>query len=211
MDIIKKIVKYMANVVHLAVNMRTIHLFKTLKDVFYSQWVALEFSKCGSNNYFGGFSVLTGQQYIRLGSDLYIGKEVVWEVYDHYMSQSFSPSLEIGNGCSFGDGGHITCINSIQIGSGVRMGRKVFITDNSHGSSSIDEMDIPANRRPMMSKGPVVIKDFAWIGEMSCILPGVTIGRGSIIGANSVVTKDVPDYAVVAGNPARVIKIMSKE
>ena len=62
--------------------------------------------------------------------------------------------------------------------------------------------------RPMYSKGPVVIEDNVWIGEMVCILPNVRIGKGSIIGANAVVTKDVPANALVGGNPARVIKII---
>ena len=67
---------------------------------------------------------------------------------------------------------------------------------------------MPANMRPMYSKGPVVIEDNVWIGEMVCILPNVRIGKGSIIGANAVVTKDVPANALVGGNPARVIKII---
>ncbi|MBR4243334.1 MAG: hypothetical protein IKR98_05525 [Bacteroidaceae bacterium] len=67
-------------------------------------------------------------------------------------------------------------------------------------------LDTPANLRPIVSKGPVVIEDNVWIGEMACIMPGVTIGRGAIVGANAVVTHDVPPYTLVAGNPARIIK-----
>ncbi len=53
---------------------------------------------------------------------------------------------------------------------------------------------------------PIVIQDDVWIGERAIILPGVTIGRGAIVGAGAVVTNDVPDYAVVAGNPAKVVR-----
>ncbi len=53
---------------------------------------------------------------------------------------------------------------------------------------------------------PVVIEDDVWIGSRVTILPGVTIGRGSVVGAAAVVTKDVPPYSVVAGNPAKVVK-----
>ena len=58
---------------------------------------------------------------------------------------------------------------------------------------------------------PVLIKEYAWIGTGTTILPGVYISRHAIIGAGSVVTKDVPDYAVAAGNPAKIIKMLDKE
>lgn len=104
------------------------------------------------------------------------------------------------------DHGHISCVNKVVIGNNVRMGKKVFITDNAHGASERSLLDIRPNLRPLYSKGPVIIEDNVWIGEMVCIMPGVTIGHGSIIGANAVVTKDVPPYCVVGGNPAKIIK-----
>ncbi|MBQ9641915.1 MAG: acyltransferase [Bacteroidaceae bacterium] len=122
------------------------------------------------------------------------------------MDQHFNPHFSIGNDSCIGDDSHLTCINEIRIGNNVRMGRKIFITDNAHGASDPALLDIRPNLRPMVSKGPVIIEDNAWIGEMVCIMPGVTIGRGAIIGANAVVTKDVPPYSLVGGNPARVIK-----
>lgn len=58
---------------------------------------------------------------------------------------------------------------------------------------------------------PVLIREYAWVGAGATILPGVSIGRHAIVGAGSVVTKDVPDYAVAVGNPAKVIKMLDKE
>ena len=55
----------------------------------------------------------------------------------------------------------------------------------------------------------IVIKDYAWIGSKSVILPGVTIGENAVVGAGSIVTKDVPDNAIVAGNPAKIIKYIN--
>lgn len=176
----------------------------------YSRWIRYEFQACGVGCYFGGFSMLLGAKHIRLGNRLYIGKDVVWEVYDKFHQQSFTPSLTFGDGSSFGDGGHISCINRVTIGNGVRIGRKVFITDNSHGASERVILDTPANQRPLVSKGPVIIQDCAWIGEMACIMPGVTIGQGAIVGANAVVTHDVPPYTLVAGNPARIFKNLAE-
>jgi acetyltransferase-like isoleucine patch superfamily enzyme len=65
--------------------------------------------------------------------------------------------------------------------------------------------------RPLYSKGEVVIEDDVWIGEMACIMPGVRIGRGTVIGAGAVVTKSMPPYCVVGGVPAVVIKNMSSK
>ncbi|WP_443197883.1 DapH/DapD/GlmU-related protein [Pseudobutyrivibrio sp. OR37] len=62
------------------------------------------------------------------------------------------------------------------------------------------------NKRKIRSKGPVIIEKNAWIGRNVCIMPNVVIGEGSIVGANSVVTHDVPPYSIVGGVPARIIK-----
>lgn len=117
-----------------------------------------------------------------------------------------APLLSIGDGCSIGEYSHITCANKVTIGNGLLTGRFILITDNSHGSSSIEGIDTPPLSRKVISKGEVIIKDNVWIGDKATILPGVTIGKGAIIAANAVVTKDVPDYTIVAGTPAQIIK-----
>ena len=204
----KIIIQLLADITHLLIGYSLMDRISKAKDVFYSRWIMHEFKTCGRNCLFQGFSLLKGAKHIAIGSNLYCGNDVVWEVYDSYQQQLFTPSVVVGNNCSFGDNGHLTCINSITIGNGVRIGRKVFICDNSHGKAEKSELSMPANMRPMYSKGPVVIEDNVWIGEMVCILPNVRIGKGSIIGANAVVTKDVPANALVGGYPARVIKII---
>ena len=204
MQIVTNIIGLFARIVHIFFNLRTLCLLKAPFKVFYFHWISAEFKSCGKHNYIEGFSKLIGGKHISIGSGMYIGKGIVWEVYNSL--PNIIPSLSFGDSSSFGDDGHITCINKIQIGNGVRIGRKVFITDNAHGASERKLLDMPAIKRPLVSKGPVIIEDNVWIGEMTCIMPGVTIGRGSIIGANSVVTHDIPEYCVAAGNPAKVIK-----
>lgn len=135
-----------------------------------------------------------------------MGRGLVIEVYDKYQEQRFTPSVVIGDYVNIGDYSHLSCVNGITINNNVRMGRKVFITDNAHGASDRSQLDIRPNIRQIVSKGPVVIEENAWIGEMACIMPGVTIGRGAIVGANAVVTKDVPAYSVAAGVPAKVVR-----
>lgn len=172
----------------------------------YSEWVKYEFHSCGKHCRFGKFIELHGGRYVDVANHVTMGRGLVLEVYDNYQDQHFTPSLKIGNYVNIGDYSHITCINGIIIKDNVRMGRKVFITDNAHGASDRSLLDIRPNIRPLASKGPVVIEENVWIGEMVCIMPGVTIGRGAIIGANAVVTHDIPAYSVAVGTSAKVIK-----
>ena len=113
-----------------------------------------------------------------------------------------SPAAEAGMQV----GGFITAINEIIIGEGTTTGRMVTITDNSHGDTTIENMKKNIPERILFSKGRVCIGKKVWIGDKATILPNVTIGDGAIIGANAVVSKDIPPYCIAAGNPARIIK-----
>lgn len=119
-----------------------------------------------------------------------------------------TPDLVIGDRVSLGEYSHITCTNKITIGNGVLTGRFVLITDNSHGNNTKEVADIAPLAREIHSNGPVHIGDNVWIGDKVTILPNVTIGKGCIIAANAVVTKDIPDFSVAAGIPAKVIKTL---
>lgn len=120
-----------------------------------------------------------------------------------------TPILEIGENVSMNYRVHIGVINKVIIGNNVLIGSNVLITDHSHGRGDGDERLIPPTKRPLFSKGPVIIEENVWIGENCCILPNVTIGKGSIVGANSVVTHDCPPYSVICGNPAKIVKMLS--
>ena len=100
----------------------------------------------------------------------------------------------IGKHCGF-SGVSIVCDKEIVIEDNVLVGANVKIGDND------DHEDI----YPSTPK-PVRIKEYAWIGMKSIVLKGVTIGKHAIVGAGSVVTKDIPDYAIAAGVPCKVIK-----
>ena len=149
---------------------------------------------------------LNGLKYVSVGDGTSIASGVQLTAWDTHNGCHFTPSIVIGNRCSIRENSHITAINSIRIGDNLLTGTNVLITDNSHGQSTREHMSLPFSERPMVSKGPVVIGNNVWLGNNVCVMPGVTIGDGAIIGANSVVTHDVPAYAVAAGIPARVVK-----
>lgn len=167
------------------------------------------FSKFGKTSRIRSrFQVLQGAKYIRVGERSYFGRNVQLTATDNWDGKHLSPNIEIGDYCSFGDYSHITAINKIIIGNNVLTGKNILITDNSHGSSSSSMLEIAPFDRPLYSKGPVLIEDNVWIGSNACIMPGVTVGRGAIIAAGSIVTHDVPPCSLVGGNPAKVIKMM---
>lgn len=117
-----------------------------------------------------------------------------------------TPLLEIEDNCCFGAYNNITCANKITISTGCLTGKWVTITDNSHGATDYQSLLQSPKKREITSKGTVVIGKNVWIGDKVTILPNVKIGEGAVIAANAVVTKDVPAFAVVGGNPARILK-----
>ncbi|HAJ26442.1 MAG TPA: acyltransferase [Syntrophus sp. (in: bacteria)] len=113
-----------------------------------------------------------------------------------------APSLKIGKGTYIGRFATIACINRIVIGDDVLISDRVFISDALHGYSDITR---PVLCQPLYSPGPVEIGSGTWIGIGVSILPNVRIGENCVIGANAVVTCDVPDYHVAVGVPAHIV------
>lgn len=175
-------------------------------DKLYTFWISNNIKKIDNTSTIGRNCYLVGGKNIEIGTFTTIGRNGVITCWDKRMDEIFSPSIKIGNNCSIGDYCHITSTNSIIIGNGVLTGRRITITDNSHGEPLGQEMEVPPIERKIYSKGPVIIEDNVWIGDKACILAGVHIGIGAIIAANAVVTKDVAPYTVVGGIPAKVIK-----
>jgi acetyltransferase-like isoleucine patch superfamily enzyme len=124
-------------------------------------------------------------------------------------SSTTHPLIHIGSDVSLNDYVHIAAIESVSIGDRVLIASKVFITDHDHGGYGrggihSDPRVAPA-KRPLRA-APVVIGDDVWLGEFVSVLPGVQIGKGTIIGTMSTVTRDIPPYSIAVGSPARVIK-----
>ena len=120
-----------------------------------------------------------------------------------YQQDKFNPELRIGDGTYIGHRCHIIVCDKMVIGKNVTIADNVYITDNLHGFEDISCGVMP---QPLKIPGPVVIEDEVWLGERVCVMPNVSIGKHSVIGANSVVTKDIPPYSIAVGSPAKVIK-----
>lgn len=114
-----------------------------------------------------------------------------------------SANVTIGNNCYIGTNFSILAGANVVIENEVLIASNVLITSEDHGMNP--ESEIPYMNQPLICK-EVRVGEGTWIGEKVSVLPGVRIGRKCIIGTNAVVTKDVPDYSIVAGIPARVIK-----
>lgn len=165
-------------------------------------------SKMGIPRLFGYFFtpiVVHGAKYISFGKSGF-GRGSVISAIDNYAGIKFNPKIRIGDNCSIGEFSHITACKEVIIGNNVLMGRMVYISDNNHGEANRETMDIPPASRKLFVKGPVIIDDNVWIGERAVILSGVHIGKGAVVAANAVVTKDVPAYSIVGGVPATIIK-----
>lgn len=143
-----------------------------------------------------------GHCYINLsiGPESYIGQNVIFRVNDN-------GHISIGKRTTIISNCVIASNSEIKIGNDVMVGEFVSIRDMKH---KFDRIDIPIADQGESAK-PIIIEDDVWVGRGSIVMGGVTIGKGAVIAANSVVNKDVEPYVVVAGAPARVIKSRANE
>lgn len=151
-------------------------------------------------------NLLKNKECISLGKHSHIRGELL--VFAH------GGRITIGDYCYVGEGSKIWSASNISIGNYVLIAHGVNIHDNiSHPINAeerrkhtehIIHIGHP-NKGIDLKEKPIVIKDDAWIGFNASVLRGVTVGRGAIVGACAVVTDDVPDYAIVVGNPAKII------
>jgi lipopolysaccharide O-acetyltransferase len=141
---------------------------------------------------------------IRLGTRVSIDRGARLDCYT--LVEKY-PKLTIGSGTMIGFGCSFLCASKIEVGKNCTFASNVFVTDENHGISDPSKPYIYQN----LATSPVSIGNNCWIGEKVVILPGVTIGDSSVIGAGSVVTKSIPAYSIGVGNPCHVVKQFDKE
>lgn len=174
--------------------------FCSLRNHIYTGLYQLSFSKFGRSIIQYPVYSLRGEENISIGDDCVFERDLQLEAWGTHAK------IVIGNGCLFRRNCHITATKSIIIGDGFLTGDNVLISDNSHGDSTIESLSAPPRERPIVSKGGIVIGKNVWLGNNVCVLSNVNIGDGVVVGANSVVTHDIPPYCIAAGSPAKIIK-----
>ena len=148
-------------------------------------------------------NALFNEQYISIGDNTMFGPQMTLSAGMVPGQQMVSDIvITVGDRCLFGKGSGIVGHLEIVIGDDVWTGHHVYITDQNHGYA---DLDLPISRQ-VMPERPVSIGSGSWLGHGTVVLPGATIGRHVVVGANSVVTGELPDNCVAAGVPARVIK-----
>ncbi|MFM8311556.1 MAG: acyltransferase [Ilumatobacteraceae bacterium] len=148
-------------------------------------------------------NTIYNERYIRIGAGTMIGPGVTLSAGMMPGQRCLTdPVVSIGDRCLIGKGSGIVGHFAIEIGDDVWTGHHVYITDQNHGYEDVTR-PISVQSQP---ERPVRIAAGAWIGHGTVVLPGATIGRNAVVGANSVVTGEIPDFSVAVGAPARVIR-----
>lgn len=184
--------------------------------VRFHRWIQLSASTTPTNSRgkrFGAFgegslimwkpTTIFNEQYIQIGSNTLIGPDISLSAGMVPGQECITnPVVKIGDRCLIGRGSGIVGHFSIEIGNDVWTGHNVYITDQNHGYVDVTR---PISQQSQPERA-VRIGDGSWLGFGSVVLPGVNIGEHCVIGANSVVTRDIPSFSVAVGVPAQVIK-----
>ncbi len=163
------------------------------------------FHSFGWRSRLGTCDMLTNPKAISIGKKVLIRKGARLEAVGEWDGKT--PKIKIGDGTAIQFYFHCGAVECVTIGENVLISGRVYITDHDH---VFDVPELPARKCRKLSSAPVVIEDGAWLGEGSVILKGVTVGCRAVVGANAVVTKNVPPFTVVGGVPARVMREISE-
>ena len=135
-----------------------------------------------------------GLGHLEIGRFVWVGRGTAIRCHEGFM--------RIGDKAVFGQNDHVNCYLDVEIGRECIVGDWVYVGDFDH---RFDDPSLPIRKQGIVAT-PVQVGADCWIGEKASVLRGVTVGRGSVIGAHAVVTRDLPAGSVAAGVPARVIK-----
>ena len=165
----------------------------------------------GAFSTFGKHSVvmpplrISGEGYIEIGNRVFIGPNSWLQTLQY---EENSPVVSIGDGTSIVGSCVISAVRRVILENHVLLARNVYISDHMHKYS---DLSMPILAQGLEKIEPVLIRRGAWIGQNVVVCPGVTIGVGAVIGANSLVSESVPDFCLAVGSPAKVIKSFGKK
>ena len=177
--------------------------FQRIEPKYYNKNNSLGI-EIGSNSFFEKPKILDGAKYIVIKDNSSIGHSSWLGAFDKYSNQSFKPKITISNNVRIGNYACITAIDEILIKDGCLLSEYVYISDHYHGFDPT--LNLSPKDQPLFSKGKVEIGENTFIGYRATILSGVKLGKNCVVGSHSVVTKSFPDYSMIAGSPAKLIK-----
>lgn len=194
-----------------------IHRFISLLNSIYSLVANLVFSNGFTSNgnvqfNFGSGILSPSKSHVILGKNVKLSGWIIIEK---------NGKVRIGDYVSINERTFIKCMNSINIGSYVLISSDVYIQDNNSHSIYPQDRRLEIEGDPVIGGSgnehlhnpinePIIIGDDVWIGRSSTILKGVTLGNASIVASGSVVTKSFPEYTIIGGNPAKILKSIPK-
>lgn len=177
-------------------------LCKKVRDRAFTMAMRSSFESLGPHSRLSLPILLGGAPRISVGSHVYFGPGC-W-----LLTHKPGGRLEIGDGTSLAGNCVLSAALDIRIGRSVLFARNVYISDHRHGFS---QPGVPVLDQGIEDLRPVTVEDGAWLGQNVVLLPGVTVGKGAVVGANSVIREDVPPRSVVAGAPGRVVRRLPTE
>ena len=175
------------------------------RDKTFSSLVAGAFASYGERSVIQLPVRLCGECRIAVGSGVFIGAGSWLQVEG---AEQGPVVITIGDGTSIAGNCVLSAARSLRIGRKVLFARNIYVADHKHAFGALS---LPILEQGIDRVLPVEIADGAWLGQNVVVGPGVRIGRGAVIGANSVVLDDVPDHAVAVGAPARVVRSLAEE
>jgi acetyltransferase-like isoleucine patch superfamily enzyme len=171
----------------------------------YARWRS-RFGEIGIGASLGRPLMLQGGKHIHLGERVRLGPLWRLEALERYQGSRFNPTIRFGSRVTAEIGLHVAAAERVEVGDDVLIASWVYITDHGH---RIDT-SAPPIRAGLDTPAPVKIGDGCWLGERCVVLPGVTLGAGCVVGAGAVVTRSFAAGSVIAGVPARLIRMRAE-
>lgn len=182
---------------------RAFHLYESIKTRLFTAFIRRQFGCCGK-----GLSVVPPLRFanlhlVSLEDHVTINQHCWIHALSGKEQEEVSAKLMVGAHTSIGMGATISAAKRIVLGKQVLLARNVYISDHGH---AFEDVRMPIILQGLRDVRDVLVGDGTWIGQNACVMPGVHIGKHCVIGANSVVTRSLPDYCVAVGSPARIVK-----
>ena len=184
---------------------RAVHLWSRLRIRFFTLLLSSQFAEIGRGARISPPFRFYGLNEMSFGENVMINSDCWLQTIP---GDECCPKLIIKAHTGIGMGAHISAAKQILIEEHVLLGRNVHISDHAH---AFEDVKIPIIQQGISGIAPVSIGRETWLGQNVVVLPGVTIGRHCVIGANSVVNSSVPDFSIAVGVPARVVKRYNQE